>query len=175
MTSIDTVTVTIGGKAPTHVAATGSIQTALDTASPGDLIIVDPGKHSELLLMWKPVRLQGVGAATSLLDANTHPAGKLDLWRRQVNCLFGLSIVALRSPPAPDSGANGDPIPFDPTGPHSVQLPRDRLDKLRRQSHRHPAPRKSPIPRWIGYRSKPLLDGMPRSTATWPSSCRSRP
>src|SRR5271165_3869899 len=40
--SIDTVNVTIGGKIPTHVLASGSIQSAIDGASPGDLIIVDP-------------------------------------------------------------------------------------------------------------------------------------
>ncbi len=40
--------------------------------------------------MWKPVRLQGVGAASSVINANTHPAGKLDDWRQRVNCLFGL-------------------------------------------------------------------------------------
>ena len=117
--SIDTVTVTIGGKAPSHVSASGSIQTAIDTASPGDLIIIDPtcnaatgvvscetttgakntavtstttAAHSELLLMWKPVRLQGVGAASSIINANTHPAGKLDVWRERVNCLFGLTL-----------------------------------------------------------------------------------
>ena len=133
--SIDTVTVTIGGRAPTHVAASGSIQTAIDQAAPGDLIIVDPtcpstcvtdvattttvngvtttttsnsnAAHSELLLMWKPVRLQGVGAASSAINANTHPAGKLDAWRQRVNCLFGLNL-------------NGTPIttgnPYDPTG-----------------------------------------------------------
>ena len=44
-----------------------------------------------MLLMWKPVRLQGVGAASSIINANTHPAGKLDPWRAQVNCLFGLA------------------------------------------------------------------------------------
>ncbi len=108
--SIDSVTVTIGGKAPTHVAASASIQTAIDAAKPGDLIIIDPtctsatgpvacstagathsnSVHSELLLMWKPVRLQGVGAASSIIDGNTHPAGKLDPWRQKVNCLFGL-------------------------------------------------------------------------------------
>ncbi len=42
--------------------------------------------------MWKPVRLQGVGAASSIIDANPHPAGKLDPWRRQVVCLFGLAL-----------------------------------------------------------------------------------
>jgi hypothetical protein len=126
--SIDAVTVTIGGSAPTHVAASGSIQSAIDAAHPGDLIIVDPtcntaavsgvscttagvttkttAAHNELLLMWKPVRLQGVGAASSIINANTHPAGKLDAWRARVDCLFGLSL-------------NGTPLsstnPFDPT------------------------------------------------------------
>jgi hypothetical protein len=118
--SVDTVTVTIGGKAPTHVIAAPaaganptncsagasytSIQRAIDCASPGDLIIVDPATrataaapakaavHEEMLLMWKPVRLQGVAAAASVINANTHPAGKLDAWRRQVNCLFGLTL-----------------------------------------------------------------------------------
>jgi Bacterial Ig domain len=113
--SIDTVTVTIGGKTPTHVPASSTIQSAIDAAQPGDLIIVDPtcntangtgscdgsnGKvtsqtssaHREMVLMWKPVRLQGVGAASSVIDANPHPAGKLDPWRRQVVCLFGLAL-----------------------------------------------------------------------------------
>ncbi len=125
--SVDTVTVTIGGKAPTHVPATGTIQAAIDAAAPGDLIIIDPTcttsagqvacstpgaihnakTHEEMLLMWKPVRLQGVGAASSIISANTHPAGKLDAWRQQVNCLFGLAL-------------NGTPItasnPYDPSG-----------------------------------------------------------
>jgi hypothetical protein len=136
--SIDTVTVTIGGKAPTHVAASASIQNAIDYASPGDLIIIDPtciatttssgatapvscsaplatgttvsktnATHNELVLMWKPVRLQGVGAASSVIDATTHPAGKLDAWRQRVVCLFGLTI---QGTPVTSSS------PFDPTG-----------------------------------------------------------
>ena len=136
--SIDTVTVTIGGKPPTHILASASVQTAIDKAAPGDLLIVDPtctttalgvttqvgcapavgapvpahsnSAHNELLLMWKPVRLQGVGAVSSVLNANTHPAGKLDDWRRRVNCLFGLTISG-----APISTAN----PYDPTGKYS--------------------------------------------------------
>jgi hypothetical protein len=99
--SIDAVTVTIGGKPPTYVASGSSIQSAIDAASPGDLIMVTPGVYSELLLMWKPVRLQGVGAASSVLDANAHPAGKLDPWRAQVNCLFGLALNG-----QPISGSN---------------------------------------------------------------------
>jgi hypothetical protein len=134
--SIDTVNVTIGGNAPTHVAATATIQAAIDAAAPGDLLMVDPtcstattsnvactttgvttkttSAHSELLLMWKPVRLQGVGAASSIINANTHPAGKLDTWRETVNCLFGLALngapQTVSTVPTPPSN------PFDPTG-----------------------------------------------------------
>ena len=122
--SIDTVTVTIGGKAPHHVLATDSIQAAIDAARPGDMLMIDPASqataalpakaavHQELLLMWKPVRLQGVGAAASVLNANTHPAGKLDAWRRQVNCLFGLSISGQ---PMTQDTTN----PYDPSGTYS--------------------------------------------------------
>jgi hypothetical protein len=152
-TSVDTVTVTIGGKNPSHVAAAASIQSAIDTAMPGDLIIIDPtcatpaaattavacttagatthttGNHNEMLLMWKPVRLQGVGAASSIINANTHPAGNLlDPWRRKVDCLFGLGLNGQPVNPGapitfpPTSGGPIPPIntnPYDPTGTYT--------------------------------------------------------
>jgi Bacterial Ig domain len=98
--SVDAVTVTVGGKTPTLLASaapltqysTGAIQNAIDGAAPGDMIIAPAGTYNELVLMWKPVRLQGVGAASSIINANTHPAGKLDSWRREVDCLFGLAL-----------------------------------------------------------------------------------
>jgi hypothetical protein len=95
--SVDTVTVTIGGKAPSYVAGenanNNAIQTAIDKALPGDLIVVGPGTYNEMVLMWKPVRLQGVGDGAVTINANTHPAGKLlEPWRQKVNCLFGLAL-----------------------------------------------------------------------------------
>ncbi len=43
--------------------------------------------------MWKPVRLQGVGAASTILDANMHPSGALlGPWRQRIVCLFGLGL-----------------------------------------------------------------------------------
>jgi hypothetical protein len=132
--SIDTVTVTIGGKAPVHVAASQTIQGAIDAAFPGDLIIVDPtcntatgpaacdatgititskvpATHNEMVIMWKPVRLQGAGAASTIIDANAHPAGKLlDPWRRHINCFFGLALNG-----APYTAAGGSNV-YDPSG-----------------------------------------------------------
>jgi hypothetical protein len=130
--SVDTVTVTIGGKAPTYVtgenADGNALQLAVDAAAPGDLIIVGAGTYKEHVLMWKPVRLQGVAAASVTINADAHPVGILDPWRRQVNCLFGLNL-------------NGTPhdtviLPgntaFDPTGqytcPDSMFLRVDRID-----------------------------------------------
>jgi hypothetical protein len=121
--SIDSVTVTIGGKPPTHVLAGSSIQDAIDAANPGDLIVVNPGTYNELLIMWKPVRLQGVGATTSIINANPHPAGKLDPWRAKVNCLFGLALNGQpystkdHLVPNPIPGQPAEPLNlYDPTG-----------------------------------------------------------
>jgi hypothetical protein len=126
--SIDTITVTIGGKVPTVVTPSSAsshtfgqifanpLQTAIDNAAPGDMIIVEPGTYRENLIMWKPVRLQGVGAASVTINADAHPAGKLDPWRRQVNCVFGLTLVG--TPSALGSGTPSNTV-YDPTGTYT--------------------------------------------------------
>jgi hypothetical protein len=129
--SIDTVTVTIGGKHPTVVSGNapllpsgvGSIQQAIDAAQPGDLIIVPQGTYYEMLQMWKPVRLQGVGAASSIINANTQPAGKMTLWRQRVDCLFGLAPAGTPAGYDPSCGAGW--TGFSPTtlNPQVDRLP----------------------------------------------------
>jgi len=144
--SIDAITVTVGGSSPwfvteQSVTAPGGksvkdytanfgrfgfspIQTALDSAEPGDLIIVSPGTYRENLIMWKPVRLQGVGASSVTINADAHPAGKMDQWRRQVDCVFGLTLNGV-----PNLG-NSSAV-FDPNGQYSCPTPMHmRVDRI---------------------------------------------
>ena len=116
--SIDAITVTVAGKPPSYLngenAAGNALQLAIDAAAPGDLIIVGPGTYRENVLMWKPVRLQGVGAGATTINADAHPAGKLDAWRRQAVCLFGLALNGV-----PVSSLTPNNPAFDPTGTYS--------------------------------------------------------
>jgi hypothetical protein len=151
--TVDAITVTVGGSAPwivTEKAVTSlagkkvqdyganfgrmnlvlgatnqsPIQVALDSADPGDLILVQPGTYRENLIMWKPVRLQGVGAASVTVNADAHPAGHMDQWRRQMVCVFGLTMEGI-----PNMG--NDQALFDPSSqyscPNDMWLKGDRI------------------------------------------------
>ena len=144
--SIDAVTVTIGGTRPWVVTQTGvsdsngtpvsdngaafgrmgfsPIQLAIDQAKPGDLLLVQPGTYKENLIMWKPVRLQGVGASQVTINADAQPAGKMDQWRRQVNCAFGLDLQGVPNPGNSQSQ-------YDPTGTYSCPAGmHERVDRI---------------------------------------------
>ena len=121
--SVDTVTITVGGKAPTRMAAGQSIQQAIDAASPGDLIIVPAGVYHELVVMWKPVRLQGVAAASSIIDANAHPSGILSDWRLRMVCLFGLAPNGIPAGYNPGCGAGWNFFTPTTSNPQVDRLP----------------------------------------------------
>jgi uncharacterized repeat protein (TIGR01451 family) len=115
--SVDTVTVTIEAATPTFLSApsnsvtTGGashvVQAAIDAANPGDLIILDAGVYNELVVMWKPVRLQGVGAASVIINAAKYPTDKLEAWRPTINNLFGVDTISGNASPNPQV----DPLP----------------------------------------------------------------
>ena len=135
--SIDSVTVTIGGKQPYRIPAGQTIQSAIDQALPGDLIIVPAGYYSEMLIMWKPVRLQGIGAASSVINADPHPSGKLDPWRAQISCLFGLApngqpFSSDQSNPAGDGcpGANWAEFKGQPVDPANAGSGIPQVDRI---------------------------------------------
>jgi hypothetical protein len=91
--TISGITVTVGGGA-IAVGPGQSIQAAIDLAAPGDLILVPPGSYEELVIMWKPVRLQGSGAST-VISAIKAPAEKLESWRTSVSSLISANQVDL--------------------------------------------------------------------------------
>jgi hypothetical protein len=85
------VTVTVSNETPLRVPSQyATIQDAIDMASPGALILVEPGSYEELLIMWKPVRLQGAGAGATFLSAAKRPTEILVAWRAKMDCLFGI-------------------------------------------------------------------------------------
>ncbi|MGA1842549.1 MAG: hypothetical protein ACMUIU_18195, partial [bacterium] len=73
----------------------GAIQEAIDEANDGDLILVAPGDYREMVIMWKPVKLQGYGAGSTTISAFKTPAEKLLYWRQHVEMLIGANLVDL--------------------------------------------------------------------------------
>ncbi|BDG10827.1 Ig-like domain-containing protein [Anaeromyxobacter paludicola] len=121
--TVDAVTVTVGGRAPTYVSAAAgqTIQDAIDLARPGDLILVDAGTYNELVIMWKPVRLQGVGAASVVINAAKYPTSKLDQWRPRINQLFNVDPITgnqlgpAQVDPLPTQEITGGVVLLEPT------------------------------------------------------------
>jgi large repetitive protein len=90
-----------------------TIQSAIDVAAAGDLILVSPGAYDELVVMWKPVKLQGFGAGAVTLNARQSPTEKIANWRTKVEGLVNDgSITQLPGQEAPLPGftALGAPI-----------------------------------------------------------------
>ncbi|MBI2400849.1 MAG: hypothetical protein HYV23_07335 [Deltaproteobacteria bacterium] len=98
------LTVTVGPIAGSiiRVSPGASIQEAVDIANPGDMVIVPPGNYEELVLMWKPVQLQGWGAGSVTINAVKRPAEKLQLWRDKLASLVTSGAVDVL--PAQDPG-----------------------------------------------------------------------
>jgi hypothetical protein len=90
--SITGVTVTVGGHTPKRVPTDDypTIQAAIDSelTLPGDLILVAPGTYDEMVIMWKPVKLQGWGEGSTRIRAINTPAEKLAAWRTKVESLI---------------------------------------------------------------------------------------
>ena len=133
--SVSGITVTVGGKTPTLVTTAGPtstsfgefypnpLQTAIDKATPGDLLIIDAGQYRENVILWKPLRLQGVGAYATTINADAQPAGKMDAWRRRVDCLFGLQLTGWTNAGNTQFNADGEPY----TCPANMYFRVDRL------------------------------------------------
>jgi hypothetical protein len=62
------------------------IQDAIEAAAPGELILVKPGHYQEMVIVHKPVRLQGSGAGSTTIEGvKTVTSDSLSAWRARVN------------------------------------------------------------------------------------------
>jgi hypothetical protein len=77
------ITMTTGASSEiVHVREGESIQTAVDGASTGALVLVDPGSYDEMVILWKNVKLQGSGAFSTTINARPFiPSTKLQSWK----------------------------------------------------------------------------------------------
>ena len=99
------IMVTVGGTTPIRVPLGGSIQAAIDVATPGTLILVPPwnvvnpdgtpAAYEELVVMWKPVRLQGYGANATRIDVRTMAPADLADWHTKVDGLIATGDIDL--------------------------------------------------------------------------------
>ena len=87
------------------------IQDAIDMARPQDIIMLAPGTYNELVIMYKPVRLQGWGPYATVINAIKAPAEKLANWRNKLAGL--LTAGAFDLLPGQEAGFNpGDNEPL---------------------------------------------------------------
>ncbi len=63
-----------------------TIQSAIDSplVAGGDMLLVRPGEYNELVILWKPVKLQGWGAGSVTINARQVPTEKISKWNEDV-------------------------------------------------------------------------------------------
>lgn len=86
------LTVQVGLRTGSNVVVVsdgGSIQDAINAAGRNDLILVGPGNYNEMVIMWKPVQLQGWGEGSTYINAIKTPFEKLAAWRLLAEELVG--------------------------------------------------------------------------------------
>ena len=63
------------------------IQNAIDAANNGDLILVQGASCPENVIMWKPVKLQGYGAGSTMINAGFFTPDKQAAWLTKINAI----------------------------------------------------------------------------------------
>ena len=63
------------------------IQNAIDAANNGDLILVQGASCPENVIMWKPVKLQGYGAGSTMINAGFFTPDKQAAWLAKINAI----------------------------------------------------------------------------------------
>ncbi|MET0065248.1 MAG: choice-of-anchor Q domain-containing protein [Candidatus Thiodiazotropha sp.] len=100
----------------------------------GDLILVAPGIYDELVIMWKPVKLQGWGAGAVTINARQSPTEKIIHWRNLAKYLVDSGLVdqlpGQNNAPFGFPGLAGGPFPTEEGAGVFVSGPRLGLDRF---------------------------------------------
>jgi hypothetical protein len=93
-----TPVITVSPPSPSCMGiACGTIQPAIDAAPNGTVILIQPGTYQENVNLWKPVTLQGFGAAVTKIDVTTATAN-LQLKNKafqQIQSLIGNGSITI--------------------------------------------------------------------------------
>ena len=81
------ITLHVGGRV-LRVYPGQKVQDAIDSASPGDIILVTPGVYRENLILWKPLKLQGTGAWSTVIDGSFFSPPIQAAWDAKVQALL---------------------------------------------------------------------------------------
>lgn len=91
--TVTVLNVNVPGKARRVIrvpAEQPTIQAAIDAANVNNIVMVAPGTYNELVIMWKPVNLQGAGPGATFINAVKRPTEVMLNWRAKMDCLYGI-------------------------------------------------------------------------------------
>ncbi len=89
------ITLHIGDTNVVHVGQGQSIQTAVDNATPGELIMVGPGTFNENVIVWKKVQIQGTGAFSTQLQVPPLQGDQTTAWQAKMTALETSGAITL--------------------------------------------------------------------------------
>ncbi len=72
-----------------------TIQAAIDAAPPNALILVAPGTYNEQLILWKPLKLQGYGEGSTIINGMDFTPERETVWLAKVADLVAAGSVDL--------------------------------------------------------------------------------